>query len=96
MSDTTSGALTRLPDPAAELIQELAGELTHAADAPWARVVRALAANRALTTLRAYAADLRALARFYRDQTAGGATTGAPVPAGDVLAWVAAMETQTS
>lgn len=56
------------------------------ADSAWVRVLHALAADRAVTTIRAYAADLRAL-QAHRLRLHGGAGDAAPHPA-TLLAWL--------
>lgn len=74
-------------------------------DSPWARVLHALAADRAPTTIRAYAADLRALQihRAHVDTSSASAVhpstllawlcaDGRHAAVERVLAWVAAMQ----
>ena len=65
----------------------LASEQSHAADAPWSRVVSALAADRSLKTVNAYASDLRAL-QAWRDGIEPRAAGAAEPRAGDLLAWL--------
>lgn len=55
-------------------------------DSPWARALHALAADRAASTIRAYAADLRAL-QAHRLRLHGGSAAPAPHPA-TLLAWL--------
>lgn len=98
---TTSASEAPLPG------EVLTRSLALPSDSPWARVLHALAADRAPTTIRAYASDLRALQAYRMGLTTSVPATPPPHPSTllawlcddgrhaaveRVLAWVAAMQ----